>query len=85
MAENAVQEKALEVILSHEHTDFDALASMLGASLLYPAALPVLPRQLNRNVREFLILYKDLLPFIADRDVPKGRVERALFSSTRAR
>ena len=53
-------------------------ALMLGASLLYPAALPVLPRQLNRTVPEFLILYKDLLPFIADRDVPKGRVERVI-------
>ncbi|MEZ4656648.1 MAG: hypothetical protein R2911_03680 [Caldilineaceae bacterium] len=41
----------LEVILTHEHSDFDALASLLGASLLYPNALPVLPRRINSNVR----------------------------------
>ena len=76
--------KALEVILTHEHTDFDALASMLGASLLYPNALPVLPHQLNRNVSEFLVLYKNHLPFIMDRDVPKGRVRRAILVDARA-
>ncbi len=73
-----MSERTLEAILTHEHTDFDALASMLGASIVYPDALPVLPRQLNRNVNEFLVLYKDELPFIMDSDMPKGRVKRAI-------
>ena len=42
------------VILTHEHTDFDALASMLGAYKLHPHAVPVLPRSLNRNLQDFL-------------------------------
>lgn len=74
----------LEVILTHEHTDFDALASMLGASILFPDALPVLPHQLNRNVQEFLVLHKDQLPFLIDRDVPRGRVSRAILVDSRA-
>lgn len=74
----------LEVILTHEHTDFDALASMLAASLLYPDARPVLPRQLNRNVRSFLTLYRSRFPFITDREVPRGRVTRAILVDTRA-
>ena len=73
-----------EVILTHEHTDFDALASMLGASLLYPEALAVLPRQLNRNVGDFLTLYKNHLPFITDRDVPRGHVTKAILVDTRS-
>lgn len=73
-----------EVILSHEHTDFDALASMLAASLLYPEARPVLPRQLNRNVRSFLTLYRSRFPFITDREVPRGRVSRAILVDARA-
>ena len=73
-----------EVILTHEHTDFDALASMLGASLLHPEALPVLPRQLNRNVRDFLTLYKNHLPFVTDNDVPRGRVKRAILVDARS-
>ena len=65
----------MQVILSHEHTDFDALASMLAASLLYPDALPVLPRRLNRNVAGFLALYRNHLPFVTDKELPRGRVD----------
>ena len=72
-----------EVILTHEHTDFDALASLLAASLLFPNALPVLPHQLNRNVNEFLTLYKNLFPFITPKDLPRGRIARAILVDTR--
>jgi len=73
-----------EVILTHEHTDFDALASLLAASLLFPDALPVLPYQLNRNVYEFLTLYKNQFPFIAPKELPRGRITRAILVDTRA-
>ena len=46
----------LTVILTHEHADFDALAAMLATWKLNPQAVPILPGQLNRNVREFLTL-----------------------------
>src|SRR5690606_38784089 len=49
----SADELNMQVILTHERTDFDALASLLAASLLYPDALPVLPRRLNRNVSNF--------------------------------
>ena len=74
----------LEVIISHEHTDFDALASMFAASLIYPDALPVLPRQLNRNVASFLTLYRSRFPFITDRDLPRGAVTHAILVDARA-
>lgn len=73
-----------EVILTHEHTDFDALASLLGASLIYPDAYPVLPHQLNRNVREFLALYRNHFPFLTHKELPKGHVARAIFVDTRS-
>ncbi len=74
----------LEVILTHEHTDFDAMASLLGASLIFPDALPVLPTRLNHNVRGFLALYKSSLPFLTVRELPRGPVERAIFVDTRS-
>jgi tRNA nucleotidyltransferase (CCA-adding enzyme) len=74
----------MQVILTHEHTDFDALASLLAASLLYPDALPVLPRRLNRNVSSFLALYRNQFPFIAHNDLPRGNVEHAILVDTRA-
>lgn len=76
--------KSLEVILTHEHTDFDALASLLGAALLHPQAIPVLPRRLNRNVHSFLALYKNHFPFITHKDLPQGKVERAILVDARA-
>jgi tRNA nucleotidyltransferase (CCA-adding enzyme) len=74
----------MQVILTHEHTDFDALASLLAASLLYPDALPVLPRRLNRNVASFLSLYRNQFPFVTYKDLPRGEVERAILVDTRA-
>ena len=74
----------LDLILTHERTDFDALASMLAASLLFPDALPVLPRQMNRNVRDFLALYKNHFRFVAPDDLTRGRVRRAILVDTRA-
>lgn len=73
---------AMHVILTHENTDFDAIAAMLGAWKLYPGALPVMPRRPNRNVRDFLTLYWDELPFIRAEDLPRRAVERATVVDT---
>nr|WP_290668528.1 CBS domain-containing protein [Ardenticatena sp.] len=53
----------LDAILTHEHTDFDAIASQLGAHKLYPSYVPILPRRVNKNVQDFLALHRDVLPF----------------------
>jgi len=74
---------ARTVILTHEHTDFDALASLLGAALLFPQALPILPRKLNRNVQAFLALYKNQFPFIEPRHLLRGPVDLAILVDTR--
>jgi tRNA nucleotidyltransferase (CCA-adding enzyme) len=59
----------MDIILTHERTDFDGLASLLGAYLLDEDLIPVLPRQLNRNVEAFLNLYGVELPFVDPRDL----------------
>ena len=64
----------MQLILTHENTDFDALASQLAAWKLYHHAQPVLPRRLNRNVRDFITLYADELPFVRYEDLPR-RIE----------
>jgi tRNA nucleotidyltransferase (CCA-adding enzyme) len=60
----------MDIILTHEQADFDAVASLLGAYLLNEHAAPVLPRRMNRNVRAFLNLFGAELPFIEPRDLP---------------
>jgi tRNA nucleotidyltransferase (CCA-adding enzyme) len=65
----------MEVILTHEQADFDAIASLLGAYLLNPKARPVLPRRFNRNVRTFLTFYETDLPFIDAAELPPDPIE----------
>ncbi|MCP4540505.1 MAG: CBS domain-containing protein [Chloroflexi bacterium] len=63
----------MKVILTHENADFDAVASLLGASKLFLDATPVLPRRVNRNGRAFLALYGAELAFIEPDDLPRRR------------
>jgi tRNA nucleotidyltransferase (CCA-adding enzyme) len=63
----------MHLIVTHDNADFDAVASLLGAAKLYPGALPVVPRRVNRNVRDFLHLYWEEFPFVWAQDVPTGK------------
>jgi tRNA nucleotidyltransferase (CCA-adding enzyme) len=74
----------MEIILTHEQADFDALASLLGAHLLLETAIPVLPRRMNRNVRAFLALYGAELPFVDPRDLPNQPVEKVILVDTQS-
>jgi tRNA nucleotidyltransferase (CCA-adding enzyme) len=66
----------MDLIFTHEHADFDAVASQLAVHKLIPEARPMLANRLNRNVRHFVRLYWDTLPFIEHKDVPKQHVNR---------
>ena len=76
--------RLMDVILTHEHTDFDALASLLAAAKLHPEAVPVLPRQMNRNLRDFLSLYGQEFPFSDPRQLRRRRIQRALLVDTQS-
>ncbi|HKJ27218.1 MAG TPA: CBS domain-containing protein, partial [Anaerolineales bacterium] len=76
--------ESMEIILTHEQADFDALASLLGAHLLNDSALPVLPRKMNRNVQAFLTLYGLEFPFIEARDLPKTKIKRITLVDTQS-
>jgi tRNA nucleotidyltransferase (CCA-adding enzyme) len=84
MVNNRESTNEIEVILTHEHTDFDALASMQAAALLFPQAIPVLPQQLNRNVSEFLALYKNQFRFVKANELPRVHVKRAILVDARS-
>ena len=73
-----------QLILTHEHTDFDGLASLLAASKLFAGAIPVLPRRPNRNLQHFLTLYWDAFPFVPPDDLPRARVQRAIMVDTQS-
>ena len=66
----------MHLILTHERADFDAVASLLGAAKLYPDAIPLVPRDVNQNVRDFLTLYWDEFNFVEFRHKPPGHVSQ---------
>ena len=72
----------MKLILSHEHTDFDALASLLAAAKLHGDAVAMLPRQLNRNLRDFLGLYGGEFPFVAASDLPLRTITQIILVDT---
>ncbi|MCE1253418.1 MAG: CBS domain-containing protein [Anaerolineae bacterium] len=74
----------MQLILSHEQGDFDAVASMLGAWLLNPSALPLMQSRLNRNVRHFLKLFKQELPFIEFADLPAEPIDEIFLVDTQS-
>jgi tRNA nucleotidyltransferase (CCA-adding enzyme) len=74
----------MKIIVTHEQADFDALASLLGAYLLDPSAIPLLPRRMNRNVRAFVTLYGAELPFVDPHDLPNESVESVCLVDTQS-
>lgn len=75
----------MEIITSHNSIDFDGLASMVAASILYPGAIMVLPGTLSPNVKHFMGLYKDSLMFKNWSEIDISKVEKAILVDTRSR
>jgi len=75
----------VEIILTHQNADFDAVASMLAASKIYPNAVAVLPSRQHASVREFLMLYRNGLPFIHWDDFrPRQAITRIVLTDTQS-
>ncbi len=72
----------MDAILTHENADFDALAALCGAKKIYPEAIAVLPRRMNRNVRDFCALYCDALSFTRQEDLPRGKFRELVLVDT---
>jgi len=74
----------MKVILTHEQADMDALASQIGAWLLHPDALPLLPHNINRNGRRYLQEFEEKLPYIELDDLPREPIETIFLVDTQS-
>ena len=74
----------MQLIMTHEQADLDALASMLGAHLLVPEAYALLPRQINRNGRDFLDKYGEELGFSRLKDLPHKEIKKVYLVDTQS-
>jgi tRNA nucleotidyltransferase (CCA-adding enzyme) len=72
----------VQIILTHENADFDAIASLLAAHKLNPYAIPVLPERINQNVQRFLSLYQNGLPFVPQADFQAEAVTNIILVDT---
>lgn len=68
----------MQIVTTHKNTDFDALASVIAATILYPEAIAVLPKVVNPNVKAFLSLHKDLLKVQTVKDIELSDVRRLI-------
>lgn len=68
----------MQIITTHKSTDFDALASVIAGTILYPEAVPVLPANLNPNVKSFLSLHKDLFEMRSFKEIDPDKVRQMI-------
>ena len=70
------------LIATHENTDFDGIAALVAAARLFPAAVAIAPRRMNRNVADFFLLYQDRLPLRLPDDLPSEPVDKLILVDT---
>jgi tRNA nucleotidyltransferase (CCA-adding enzyme) len=74
----------MQLILTHDQADFDAIGSLLGAALINEGAVPILPPRLNRNARAYLNLYGAELPFLEQQDLTGEPVDSIILVDTQS-
>ena len=72
----------MQVATTHTNTDFDALASLIAATFLYPGTVGVLPTQVQPNVREFLAVHKDLFRLKLRGEIDPADITRLIVVDT---
>lgn len=66
------------VVISHSYADFDAIASMIAATKIYPDACPVINVSTEKEVQRFLTIYKDYFGFYFLQDVSLEKMEHLI-------
>jgi tRNA nucleotidyltransferase (CCA-adding enzyme) len=84
LKEAALKRKdAVTLAVGHANPDFDAYASTVAATKLFPGARGVFLGTQNANVREFHNLHEEFLDFVDLKGLDLGAVERLVVVDTR--
>jgi tRNA nucleotidyltransferase (CCA-adding enzyme) len=73
----------VQVIVTHDMADFDALASCVAAQKLHPEATIVLGRRVGQEVRGYLALHKDRFRTLTLRELEPDRVRHLIVVDVR--
>lgn len=75
----------MKIVIAHQNTDFDALASMFGVRKLWPDHRLVLSSNISRPVSQYLALHRDWLTVDQPADIDPGEVTEVVVVDTRDR
>lgn len=70
------------IATTHKNTDFDGLASVIAATLLYPGCVGVVPKMVNKNVDQFLSTHKTAFNLILPNEVQHEKVTKLVVVDT---
>jgi tRNA nucleotidyltransferase (CCA-adding enzyme) len=70
------------IATTHKNTDFDGLASVIAATLLYPGCIGVVPKMTNKNVEQFLSTHKTAFNLILPHEVNHDKVTKLIVVDT---
>lgn len=68
----------MQIVTTHKNTDFDAFASSIAATILYPGTTVVLPKSLNPNVKSFLSIHKTVFKCFFPHQIDLSKVKRLI-------
>jgi nanoRNase/pAp phosphatase (c-di-AMP/oligoRNAs hydrolase) len=71
-----------QLITTHKNTDFDAFASLMAATLIYPEAVAAVPKTVNPNVRAFMSIHKDIFKVVDRWRVATDSIDRLIVVDT---
>jgi nanoRNase/pAp phosphatase (c-di-AMP/oligoRNAs hydrolase)/CBS domain-containing protein len=72
----------MHIVTTHKNTDFDGLASVMAAKILYPDAISVLPKQINPNVKAFLSIHKEIFDIYSSDQIALNETEKLIVVDT---
>ena len=72
----------MQIVTSHTNTDFDALASMVACTCLYPGTVGVLPNHVMPGVKAFMAIHQDLLRVTPRKGFDLAGVDRLVVVDT---
>ena len=72
----------MHIATTHRNTDFDGLASIIAATLIYPGTVAVCPKNVNPNIHRFLSLHKTSFDLILASEVNLDAVTRLIVADT---
>ncbi|MFO7862134.1 MAG: CBS domain-containing protein [Desulfosalsimonas sp.] len=72
----------MHIVTTHQSMDFDALASVVAATLIWPDVVAVIPKAVNPNVKAFLSIHKDMFEMYRVNDIDLSEVSRLIVVDT---